>query len=579
MWRRYLTLFLLAAGVGGGGRLLLSHPQDPARHGIVPARLGVPPLEIPAPPTIPSEGDQLLEALWQAKVDDMPGWLRLTKTTHPALRLPVWDRWLELDAAGARKAILQGPGDVLEAGWLQEFYQVWFQRDPSQAKAKALEIKDEYERSRALNGILLVLNKTDPTAAVQLLGECGTHLPESAPAAVRALAEKDPERAASLTATLNGDSEFICLGEAIKVWSSKDPAAAANWLGRFYPARSRAALFGFWKGPPGLLLDLAGKTGSGNLVGIAHLDDGMRSFDKQLESLPAKQAFEWSMKNDEFRLGIAVSMIRKESGLEGVIQAFSGVEEGDLLLKDFLQDEDVTHPAFARKRDALEPGPLKRRMEVMTAAHLAETQPSTAIGMVLPWRFEGEAGELAADTVLINLMGNPARVIEASQDLTPAEKRWVYRRILDGEAASGILPKLLEPFEPGPEREDWIRTLAAGLEWVPGEYEPEVKLLSSLPRKEDQIAAGRGLLAERLFGPDSLPTSQWVAELPRGPFRDGAAASLSQTLLSRDPEAAWRWARDISDASLRREALKPAAAEWLKQQPEAAREAMEGSAP
>jgi hypothetical protein len=69
---------------------------------------------------------------------------------------------------------------------------------------------------------------------------------------------------------------------------------------------------------------------------------------------------------------------------------------------------------------------------------------------------------------------------------------------------------------------------------------------------------------------DAWTVSQWLADQPRGPDRDAATHQLARSLRDQEPDSAWIWAADISDANTRLEARAAVLRKWRESDPSAA---------
>ncbi|MEM7386974.1 MAG: hypothetical protein AAF514_18705, partial [Verrucomicrobiota bacterium] len=114
------------------------------------------------------------------------------------------------------------------------------------------------------------------------------------------------------------------------------------------------------------------------------------------------------------------------------------------------------------------------------------------------------------------------------------------------------------------------------LDNVGGEWgnEDPVQMAAYLSSQAEPNARWCGFAAFCWMGKDPEAASQWVAELPRGPARDGAAASVSQRLIQagkdNDYEGAVAWALDIENMEKRQEELTRVSKAWFRANPKSA---------
>lgn len=76
---------------------------------------------------------------------------------------------------------------------------------------------------------------------------------------------------------------------------------------------------------------------------------------------------------------------------------------------------------------------------------------------------------------------------------------------------------------------------------------------------------------------DPTATGNWIGSLPVGPWQDTAINTLLRTVDGYDLELAWNWASRLSDPASRATALGGLGERWLRQDPTAARNAIERS--
>jgi hypothetical protein len=68
---------------------------------------------------------------------------------------------------------------------------------------------------------------------------------------------------------------------------------------------------------------------------------------------------------------------------------------------------------------------------------------------------------------------------------------------------------------------------------------------------------------------DASAAIAWVSQLPAGNLRDACANRLASRIAQTQPETAMTWARSITDAKKRNDAMSDVAAHWGRQAPDA----------
>jgi len=75
---------------------------------------------------------------------------------------------------------------------------------------------------------------------------------------------------------------------------------------------------------------------------------------------------------------------------------------------------------------------------------------------------------------------------------------------------------------------------------------------------------------------DPVAASTWLADQPEGPSRDSGIVSLASTTYNEDPAGAVAWSASISDENMRQEQVGRNMGRWVRDEPEAANEWIQG---
>lgn len=184
--------------------------------------------------TLASFDAQDFKDLQSAVLEELKDPSRLSRQRKFAARLlwVAWPLWIGKDPEAALSSMslaAQIDPDLLEDDTVAKVFRRFASKDP-QAAAAALAGFPKHRLGDAATGIVLAAAQKDgPFAALETAKRLG--IPVDATLFVDSAMERDPARAAALTAGLSGDApRDNAFRQVMEQWSKADPAAAAAWM-------------------------------------------------------------------------------------------------------------------------------------------------------------------------------------------------------------------------------------------------------------------------------------------------------------------------------------------------------------
>lgn len=461
-------------------------------------------------------------------------------------------RSASIDPAEAARRIAQFPAseDRIEAVGL--LAATWAAQSPTAAFRWAADLKAYPERERAMEEILPSLSIRSLLPKDQLGDWLGGLRIMSA---ISRWASKDPEAAATWLGEQPGCRERERVASAIaNEWAKRDPRAAIAYLEQQYPpgdARDE------------ILKHLAGQWANRDPGAAISWATALPNSPLSQESL-AHIINAWSFRNP----GDAASYLGrlppgplKDRFIEPVVETWAKIDpKGAIELANQASDPKVREEALDRAIY------WWHRTDPFAAGEYLYQIPTSEDKQGQIWSFCGEIIAVDMRRAVQWAAGFPEPADRATA-LFHTMDAWAEANAhaageyalsaLDRGTCDRIAPRVAEA---------WLRCdPSAAARWA-----------ARLPEGEGRAACLRKI-TENWAHVDEPTAARWLEGLPRGPSRDAAVQVYVGRLVERDPAGAFRWIAGISSEDLRRGLLWDVAPRWLKADPKRAETAIRSS--
>ncbi len=524
-------------------------------------------------------------------------------------------RWLEIDPHGA----LEAARSLADWNVISQCLQVWIEKDPESAIASLTsEERRQYLPQLVCNLVgydqreaaRLFLNEVTDRSGIadeKLLAAIVTYFPQRLPELAKGAEREDFSLFAREWAKLDPDAALEW-AMGIKRYNERNKALAIIYETTY--ADDRAGLMEVYRELPNghlrmrLTPVLAKHWVSEDQDEALAWANGLRrrcdrqaawtSIAREVVEEDVAAGFAWLAEKPNLFSKLGTYEARSEI----VSAALKANEDTPFRALEWLSKagahSSTVNPFLDRWLDRAGPATVIEQLKRLSPGLVRNVVMEYAISQ---WTLQNlEAAKAFVSEVALTEGFEDSTLAKAIYEQFPVEERerlipWVQTLSNDGQkdfftSSAGVIaanqPQAIEAFmELVPEgviQQEALRSAVSRIE----EAERSLRLLERLPPQErEDLYPG---IAYRYTYQDPQEASKWLSTLPIGAAKDAAIVQMIRALTYgyrngniRDPEGAFYWAQQIDDEAQQAKQLSLAVGFWRRQDPQAARAALEAS--